>query len=136
MFKYLRSSGPSGSTGTTNEAGPKGQDRARAQDPGPKPPLLWLLGILRLPLDLHYLSMGPNLLISKTVPWSPPTLKSLSSYKIDMATYLTPEGYYKVNAHMQKGICDGSGLHLEIIIMTNVDVTVDATRPQTLRRLH
>ena len=82
----------SGSPGTTKEAASvraqeTGQDQgwARAQDPGPGPPLLWFLGILRRPLHLEYLNMGPKLLMWKNVPWSLPTTKSLSSYKIDMA---------------------------------------------------
>ena len=39
--------------------------------PGPRPwtPLLWFLVILRLPLGLQHMNMGPKLLIWNTSPW-------------------------------------------------------------------
>ena len=80
----------SGSPGSTKEAaeglGP-GPGPVLPLGPGPWPPLLWFLGILRLPRDLQYFNMGPKLLILKTFPWWTPTPKSLSSYKIEMAKY-------------------------------------------------
>ena len=61
--EHLRTA--SGSPDTTKEAArarAQGQDRARAgaQAPG--------LGILRLPLGLQHINMGPKMLIYKTIP--------------------------------------------------------------------
>ena len=60
------------------------------QGPGTpaRPPLLWFLEILRLPLGLQHMNMGPKLAISTTFPWWAFLLKSLCRYKINMAIYI------------------------------------------------
>ena len=50
-------------------AGVPGPWPGPAHGPRPWPPLLWFLGILRLPLGLQRMNMGPKLLISKSFPW-------------------------------------------------------------------
>ena len=60
----------------------------QGRDPGPRPLLLWFLGILTLPLGLQHMNMGPKQLIYKKNPVVGFKGRRTKGNKIEMAIYI------------------------------------------------